>query len=59
MQDKTLLSIVGMVLLVVLECVAIFRGINGMLLSGVIAIIAGLAGYNAKPIVEKLKGLKK
>jgi len=59
MEDKTWLSLAGMVLLVLLECVAMLKGIDGILLSGVIAIVAGLAGYNAGPIVEKLKGLKK
>jgi len=59
MEDKTILSIFGMVLLVVIEMAALHNGIDGVLLSAVIAVIAGLAGYNAQPIIEKIKGLKK
>jgi len=44
---KNITPIVAMVLIAVLEIVAICNGINGALLAGSIAIIAGLGGYTA------------
>jgi len=51
----TIFAILG---LVAVEVFALSQGINGTLLAGVIAVIAGLGGYNAKPVLEKI-GLKK
>ena len=56
MEDQTILSLVAMVCLVVLECAALFKGIDGLLLSGVIAVIAGLGGYAFKPVLDKIRG---
>lgn len=45
-------SIVAILSIVTLEIVAITQGINGALLAGSIAIIAGLGGYAVKRKVK-------
>ena len=48
--------IVAIIALVIIECVALFNGIDGILLGTVIAAIAGLAGWSAPQlIIKKLK----
>ena len=42
---KDLTTIIAILAIVALEVVAITQGINGALLAGSIAIIAGLGGY--------------
>lgn len=42
-----IVSIIAILAIVALEIVAITQGINGALLAGSIAIIAGLGGYTA------------
>lgn len=39
--------------IVLLEAEALWLGINGVLLAGVIAVIAGIAGYGVRQLVEK------
>lgn len=39
--------------IVVLEAIAIYQGINGILLTGVIAVIAGISGYEIRISKEK------
>jgi len=51
----TISAILG---LVVLEVFALLQGINGTILSLVMVVIAGLGGYNAKPLLERV-GLSK
>ena len=50
MIEKVLVAIVGIVWL---ETVALMMGHNGLLLTGVIAIIAGLGGYEVKEWLTK------
>jgi len=60
MEDQTWKVLVAIVGLVILECVAMFNGINGTVFSVVIAAIAGLGGYSLRPVVDKaVKNLKK
>lgn len=51
---KTLTPIVGILSIVGLEFYALSQGINGVMLAGSIAIIAGLAGYSAKTVKNKV-----
>jgi len=46
-------SIIAIICITALEVVAITQGINGALLAGSIAIIAGLGGYAVKRKVKK------
>lgn len=53
MEDKTILAIVAILILGVLEVTAILHQIDGILLSAVVAIIAGLAGFEARDLLKK------
>lgn len=44
---KNLTPIIAIIAIVALEAYAIYQGINGVLLAGSIAVVAGLAGYVA------------
>lgn len=44
--------------IVILEAIALFKGINGTLMSIAIAAMAGLGGYEAKILRDKMKGGK-
>lgn len=46
-------SIIAILCITTLEIVAITQGINGALLAGSVAIIAGLGGYSIKRKVEQ------
>ena len=48
--------IVAMVCITVLEGFAISQGIDGILLTTVVAILAGLAGYEMKMVVDHKRG---
>ena len=50
-----LTPIIAIVAIVLLEVVALLQGINGVMLAGSIAIIAGLGGYTAKTVKDKVK----
>lgn len=41
--------------LVVIESVALFNGINGVVLSAVIALIAGIAGYKISDYIKEVR----
>lgn len=45
MKDKTILGAVAIGAITVLEGIALYKGIDGTVLSTVVAVIAGLAGY--------------
>lgn len=45
MNDETVLKVVAIGGIVVIECVALYLGVNGALLSLSIGGIAGIAGY--------------
>jgi hypothetical protein len=46
-------SILAMILITMLEIIALVNGINGALLAGGIAIIAGLGGYQVRQKTKK------
>ena len=46
--------ITAIIALVILECVALYMGINGTLFAMVVAIIAGLAGWRVP--IKEVKG---
>lgn len=52
---KALVPVISMVLIAVLCGIALFLGYNGVLLSAVVALIAGIGGYTAKTAVNKIK----
>lgn len=45
MEDKTVLGIVAIGAIAVLEGIALYAGVDGAILSTVVAFIAGIAGY--------------
>lgn len=45
MEDSTLIKLFALTGLTVIECVALYLGVNGALFSLVVAGIAGIAGY--------------
>jgi len=53
MEDKTIMTIVAMILIAILESVAMMKGIDGYLFGVVVAVISGLAGYKIKAVMEK------
>lgn len=44
--------------IVILETIALLKGIDGVLLSGGLVVIAGLGGWEAKNIKNRIKGGK-
>lgn len=50
--------IVAIICIAGLETLALVKGINGAVLSIVVATLAGLGGYELKVLVEKRKGGK-
>ncbi|MBC7091334.1 MAG: hypothetical protein H5T50_05430 [Nitrososphaeria archaeon] len=52
MITKAMVSIAAIIGLVILECKAIELGIDGIILSIVIAAISGIAGFNLKSILK-------
>lgn len=52
-MTKKLTPIVAIIVIAALEAYAISQGINGVLLAGSIAVIAGLGGYTARKKIEK------
>ena len=45
MKDKIIISLTAIIAISAMEMIALYQGINGILLTGVIGTIAGLAGY--------------
>jgi len=45
MKDKTLITITAIISIVILEIVAMIKGIDGQIFATVISILAGLGGY--------------
>lgn len=54
MKGKTIIILSAMGLITILEVFALSKGINGVLLTSVIALLAGLAGWIA-PVPKLLK----
>lgn len=50
MNDKTVLAITALLCITVLEIWAIYNGLDGTLLAGVVAVLAGIAGYKVKSV---------
>lgn len=56
MKDATVLTIVGVASITVLECFNMYMfKIDGAVLAAVVAVIAGMVGYNAKDLVAVRK----
>ncbi|MBU1067024.1 hypothetical protein KKE60_04525 [Patescibacteria group bacterium] len=55
MEDKTLLACVAIAGLVIIEVTALAMGINGVLMSIMVAAIAGLGGFTVKYAHDKSK----
>ena len=49
-----LVTVAAILGLVIIEVVALLNGVNGTLLAAIVAVVAGLGGYNAKPLLEKV-----
>jgi len=45
MKDKTLITITAIISIVILEIVAMIKGIDGQIFATVISVLAGLGGY--------------
>jgi len=58
-MDRLILPIVAIICIAALEVIAITQGIDGATFGLVVAAIAGLAGWQAKNIKDKIKGVKK
>ena len=55
MRDNTKIKITAIGSIALLETLALYKGIDGVLFSMVIAVIAGLAGYQIRNIWERRK----
>ena len=55
MITKAMVSISAIAGLVILECKAIESGIDGVIMSIVIAAISGLAGFNLRDVLKKME----
>jgi len=53
MEDKTALSIVAIICILILDVTALCNGIDGTLLLACVAAIAGLAGYKLKSLTRQ------
>jgi len=53
MADKTLITIIAIISIVILEAIALIQGIDGQIFATVIGVIAGLGGYT---IGKKVSG---
>lgn len=53
MKDSTVLAGIGIAALAAIEIAALTQGIDSVVLGGVVAVIAGLAGYEIKAWREK------
>ena len=60
MKDRTAIVCMAIACLTVLECWALYLGINGTLFTLIIAAIAGLAGFELRPgmkgVLDGIKG---
>jgi len=52
-SDNTLIKISAIGSIAFLESIALYKGIDGIILSTVIAVISGLAGYSIKGLIGK------
>ncbi len=54
-----LIPIIAILAITGLEVLAILQGIDGVLLAGSIAVIAGLGGFTAKSVKDRVKRNKR
>ena len=52
-SDNTVIKVTAIGSIAFLEALALLKGIDGVILSMVIAIISGLAGYSIKGLIGK------
>ena len=55
MNDNTIITVAAIFVIGCLEMVALINGINGLILTAVIAVIAGLGGYEVNAVTHKNK----
>ena len=55
MNDKTAIKITAIGAIAFLEGIALLKGIDGVILSMVIATISGIAGYSIRDMIGKIK----
>jgi len=55
MKDDTIKALTGMGCITAIVIVALLNGIDKAVLAGGVAVIAGLAGYEIKAILERKK----
>ena len=53
-KDQTLIIVVAIISILIMECIALLKGIDGALLMTSLAIVGGLAGYELKAIKNGL-----
>ena len=51
-SDNTLIKMEAIGSIALLECIALYKGIDGIILSTVIAVISGIAGYTIKGLIR-------
>jgi len=54
-SDKTAIKITAIGAIAFLESIALYKGIDGVILSMVIATISGIAGYSIRDMIAKIK----
>jgi len=52
-SDSTLIKLEAIGAIALLEGIALYKGIDGVILSAVIAVISGLAGYTIKGLIGR------
>ncbi len=53
-----IISVAAIGCITAIELYALSRGMNGVILAGALALIAGIAGYEAKAIIQFMKPTK-
>ena len=53
MRDSTILALAGITALTIIEITCLFKGIDHVILATIVAVIAGLSGYEIKVWREK------
>jgi len=56
-KDQTLIIVVAIISILIMECIALLKGIDGALLMTSLAIVGGLAGYEVRTIKNHLEGV--
>jgi hypothetical protein len=58
-MNKIIVTCLAILTIGALEIVALIKGIDGLLLTGAIAVLAGIAGYKIPNVSEFISGYKK